>query len=169
MNNSGDAKTSFQMLLLNQQHIHENLKFADQKASGLIALNAALIGAIYPLARPHNQLSIWVGVFAFAMIAGIACSLCVIYPRGHRRRCEQGKQGIVDADRICQHPSMEAYASACANISDEELLKEARELIYHRSKINRKKYTFLRRSIWVSVVGWLGALILAGVVKWNGW
>ncbi len=49
MNNSIDAKDSITLLLANHQHIHENIKFADQKAMVFIALNTGLLGIIYPI------------------------------------------------------------------------------------------------------------------------
>lgn len=49
MNESIDAKDSMALLLTSQEHIHENIKFADQKAIALIGINGALLGVLYPL------------------------------------------------------------------------------------------------------------------------
>ena len=93
----------FAELLANQQHIHENIKFADQKAIVIIGINGGLLGAIYPIMAPGNWRSLVFGaIVSTTLSAGIGLAMTVIWPRGRRNK-ERGP-GIVDAARTGSTP-----------------------------------------------------------------
>jgi hypothetical protein len=55
LNNTIDEKNAFPLLLANHQHIHENIKFADQKAGFFVTLNGAALAFVYSLIKSANQ------------------------------------------------------------------------------------------------------------------
>lgn len=147
------------------QHIHENIKLADQKAIAFIGINGALLGVMYPLIQPHSPVTIVLGFLACLLLAiGIGFAVWVIKPRGESNEFRGG--GIVDSVRITQF-SLNQYLSRVKEIQDEELLTELRTFIYDRSIINGEKYRNLKVSLPFSAAGWLISLILAVVVKIN--
>jgi Family of unknown function (DUF5706) len=159
MNNEIDPHDSMHLLLVNQQQIHENIKFADQKALALIGIDAALLGVIYPLLTRSRCPMLVVGFAVCALLAaGIAFAVWVIKPRGERNRARG--PGVVDSTRVSLY-SERQFLERLRSISAADLLEEARIFIYDRSYIDSRKYTHLRTSLSVSAAGWLGALALA--------
>jgi len=93
MNDKLSANETLNLLLINQQHIHENIKFADQKATAFIGLNAALLGVIYKLIDLDisNPATVVFGSFACLSLAvGTGFAIWVIKPRGRRNK----KRGV---------------------------------------------------------------------------
>ncbi len=167
MNEGKDPKESVALLLANQQHIHENIKFADQKAAAFIGINGALLSVMYGMIvlDTPNPATVVFGSFACLSLAiGIGFAVWTIKPRGKRNK-DRGP-GVVDSARIWQF-SLEQYLFRMKEISDAELLKELRTFIYDRSVIDREKYEKLEVSLPFSAVGWLLSLITAVLVKMN--
>jgi hypothetical protein len=164
MNSTADPQNTFALLLANHQHVHENIKFADQKAGFFVTLDGALCAFVYSLAKPPDttlcSLSL---ILCFVLAVGIGLGIFVVWPRGSTNR-KRGP-GVVDADRAYQFGSEREFVGRCASITDEELLTETRTFLYDRSKINRLKYRYLRLAISVSAVGWFGSLVLAAWAK----
>lgn len=164
-NESLTTKDTLELLLINQQHIHENIKFADQKAAAFIGINGALLSVVYgmmslDLSNP--------AIVAFSLLAcmslaiGIGFAVWTIKPRGDKNK--QRGPGVIDSVRISQL-SLEQYIARLDVISDAELVKELRTFIYDRSVIDREKYEKLKVSIPFSAVGWLLSLFTAAMVK----
>lgn len=152
------------LLLLNHQHIHENIKFADQKALVFIAINTGLLSVVYPLIKIQDNVSTHIGFTACLILAlGIGMAVLVIAPRGYRN--ERRGTGVIDADRIYQFTDSSAYISRLSAISPDDLVQEVQTFLHDRSHINHLKYLFLRWSIGISSVGWLLALFLATWMK----
>jgi len=165
MNESIDAKDSVALLLTSQQQIHENIKFADQKAIALIGVNAALLGVLYSLITSAEPSTLFIGLIACLFLAtGIGFSIWVIKPRGENNY-KRGA-GIIDSIRIAQF-SLSDFLIQAELISNKDLLVELRTFIYDRAIIDREKYFFLKISLYISLTGWLISLILAGWVKLN--
>ncbi|AKH21835.1 Pycsar system effector family protein [Sedimenticola thiotaurini] len=163
MNQSIDPKDAVALLLANQQHIHENIKFADQKAVAFMGINGALLGVMYPLISPHSPITLALGSLACLLLAvGIGFAIWVIKPRGEPDECRGG--GVVDSVRISQF-SLDQYLTRIKQIPDEELLVELRTFIYDRAIIDREKYRNLKVSLPFSAFGWLMSLVLVVVVK----
>lgn len=167
VNEEIDSKDAVALLLLNQQHIHENIKFADQKAAAFIGINGALLSVIYGMIRldTSNPATVVFGSLACLSLAiGIGFAVWTIKPRGEQNK-ERGP-GVIDSARISQL-SLEQYLSRMKEISDADLLKELRTFIYDRSVIDREKYKKLNVSLPFSAAGWLLSLIAAVLVKMN--
>lgn len=163
MNESIDAKDSMALLLTSQEHIHENIKFADQKAVALIGINGALLGVLYPLIPATELKPLIAGLIVCILLAaGIGLATWVIRPRGEKNY-NRGA-GVIDSIRIAQF-SLDDFLSQAETISNKDLLLEIRTFIYDRAAIDRKKYFFLKFSLYISLTAWLASLILAGWIK----
>lgn len=147
-----------------QQHIHENIKFADQKAVQVIAIDMALIGAIYSITGTTDEhlLRTAVGVCAVLGV-GILFAVSVIRPRGEQN--EMRGSGVLDAIRIVKHHSVSDFLSECDSVSKRELLRQQRMFVFDRACIDRDKYRQLRRSLLFSTAGWLSAFGYAALAK----
>lgn len=166
MNDRPDAHQTLTLLLMNQQQIHENIKFADQKAAAITALNTALMGGIFGLAAPAQPGLTQLLLPALALLVlGIVTSVCVLWPRGGvgRRR----GRGLIDAGRIAQFSDASAFVAACRGAADGALLDEARTFVFDRATIDRRKYRWLRVSLVLSGIGWLLALAYAGCARFG--
>ncbi len=151
-------------LLSSHQHIHENIKFADQKAIVIIGLNVGLLGTVYQLLKPDAGSSTLFGVSVCCILAiGTALGIMVIRPRGNRNKSRGA--GIVDAARIGQYDRAEDFRDAYLNASDAEITKQTLIFIHDRAHIDRRKYLWLRGSLYVSTLGWIAALLFALWVK----
>jgi hypothetical protein len=165
MHDAIDHQDAIELLLLNHQQIHENIKFADQKASALIAANGALLALTYSLIDQKVPFSLSIG-FPLCLLLAVAIGLSfwVVKPRGERNR-KRGP-GVVDSIRICLY-SLEAYKARLSDISTDELLDELRTFIHDRAWIDARKYLFLRRSLIASAIGWITALMFAAWSKFQ--
>jgi hypothetical protein len=153
-------------LQTNQQQIHENIKFADSKAGAVIAANGALLAATYA-AIPANVKDQPTTVFAalvvsFFLAIGTGFGFGVIWPRGQLNRARG--PGVIDSARINLYGHDE-FLQQGKDITDEQLIKQMYSLIYDRAHIDQRKYLFLRISLFISVFGWLSALLFAVWVK----
>jgi hypothetical protein len=145
--------------LQTQQHIHENIKFADTKAAQLIAIDGALLGALYAIADWANVVLLGFGLLATASLAlAIAASFKAVWPRGEENM--RRGEGVVDAIRIRLFPEV-AFMERSAMISHAELLDELREFVYDRSCIDHAKYHWLQISFRLSCMGWIVAFVVA--------
>jgi hypothetical protein len=158
MNDALENRETLELLLLGQQHIHENIKFADQKAGAIIGINMALLSAIYALIDQSRPFTIpFGGYVALVLAAAIAVAVGVIWPRGSISRARG--PGVVDAGRISRYLTLEAYLARASSIPTAALISELRTFIYDRACIDAKKYSFLRVSLLLSSVGWSLAFV----------
>ena len=147
-----------------QQQIHENIKFADTKAVQVVAINVALIGALYAIAEriPHSWRAAALCV-AVILGVGVFFAVSVIRPRGERNRARG--PGVIDAIRISLFDAEAPFTSRLASMSPQELLSELQLFVYDRAYIDRVKYEHLRWSIGLSAVAWVLAFALAAGVR----
>jgi hypothetical protein len=163
MNQEINAKDSLELLLMNHQHIHENIKFADQKASAIIAANGALLALSYSLIQPSVKFTLFMGFFVCLVLAiSIAIAFLVIKPRSHIKK--QENFSIFDPKCIARY-KLEDYQNRMNEISTKDLLVELRKFIYDRACIDNQKYIFLRLSLFVSAIGWGLSIFFATSVK----
>lgn len=155
---SDKENTTLTFLLQTQQHIHENIKFADTKAAQVIGINVALIGVLYAIDEwSATRLQIVAFCVALWLSVGVLYGVSVVRPRGEQN--ERRGRGVVDAIRIAQFDE-QAFMARSSDISTDELMTELRLFIYDRACIDRAKYEQLRMSIRISVIGWLLAFAL---------
>ena len=156
-------RASIELLLANHQLVHENIKFADQKASILITLNGGLIAGVYALIDASIPRAPFLGFTVCVLLAvAIGFALWVIRPRGseHRHR----GPGVIDAIRISLY-TFEDFKARVSTISRADLVGELQAFLYDRARIDERKYRFVRYSLAVSAIGWLGALSFAAWIK----
>ena len=159
MNDTLPTHDSMMSLLANHQHIHENIKFADQKAVILITINSGLLSIIFSIFNEKSFLISFGIIVCVVLILAIGFAVYVIWPRRGWifRKYQKLGPGVVDPDRIRRY-SVDEYTLACAQITDEDLLKQLREFVYVRSTVNSRKYRFLEIAIYISTIGWVGGL-----------
>jgi PHP family Zn ribbon phosphoesterase len=144
-----------QYFLETHAHIHENIKLADSKALVIIAINSGIIAGlnllgIFDKGRPEL---LAIGVVAFLFVAGaVILSVFVVKPRVEV--VSEGL-GLSDPIKIARYTNCEKYIADIQKGNDERLLNDLATLIYDRSEINRRKYHWLIRVVYISLVGWL--------------
>lgn len=167
MQDTMTASDALALLMQNQQHIHENIKFADQKATAFITINSALLGVIQtfvPLRLDHPVTTAFGALAGLFLALGIAFSVWTIKPRGKQN--EERGAGVIDSVRIAQQP-LDTYLARIRAISDTDLLDELRTFIYDRAVIDREKYKALALALPLSAVGWALSLVATLLVKMN--
>jgi len=159
-----DKKDSIELLLLNHQQIHENIKFADQKAGAVIAADTAVLALTYSQIEPAKLSHLFILGVLVCLILSIAIGLAffVVRPRGEKNR-EIGA-GFVDSIRISLY-SHDQFQAKLSQLDLGDLLGEVQTLVYDRAHIDQRKYFYLRVSLIVSLVGWTVALLLAFWLK----
>jgi hypothetical protein len=163
MNNKMEQKDVIQFLLMNHQHIHENIKFADQKASALIAVNSGLLALTYSLIQSKIKTTIFLGfTVSFFLAIAIAFSFWVIKPRGGLSKDKDF--GVIDPKRIAKY-KLEEYLNAMNQLSIEEFMIELKIFIYDRAFIDEQKYYFLKFALIFSFMGWILNLLFAIFIK----
>lgn len=85
MKNCFSRSDSVELLLQNQQHIHENIKFADQKAAAVIGANTALLALVYSLIDNKDLCALSLGFLCCSLLTSSAgLAFLVVKPRGER-------------------------------------------------------------------------------------
>lgn len=165
MHTSNQGSFRADLLLMNHQHIHENIKLADQKATGLVVANGAILTLIYPLiGQSPAQFFLWSGLFVCLLTAAATgASFLVAYPRGDKAS-EVLYHGVIDPKRIALF-KQRAYQDKVASIESEDLIRELSEFIHDRALIDKKKYAILRGAFRLSALSWILALLYAALVK----
>lgn len=155
-------QASLGFLQVNQQQIHENIKFADQKAGAVLGFNAALLGGIYTIKVPPQSLYA-LGFVGLVLAVGILLAFCVIWPRGGHNAARGA--GVIDAIRIARLTDAE-YKEKLNATTATALVVEMEEFVFDRARIDITKYRLLRCSLAVSAGGWSLAFIYAGWTRY---
>ena len=141
-------------LLATQQHIHENIKFADLKAVAITAINSGIIAGLHLLdvfskSKPEI-LTVAIVAFLF-MATAIVLSVLVLKPR--IEEIYEGV-GLCDPIRIARHNERKKFIDAINSIDESSLISDVSILVFDRSVINRAKYYCLTRVVYISFIGW---------------
>lgn len=124
-------KPKIELLLEQEELIHKNIRFADQKATILLTINGALLFSIIS-AKPDLQ-GLWLFLFCgvcFGLLISILICFWIIIPRGE---------------------SLEFNA--------ESFEKKLEELVQDRAKINTDKYRWLHRLVPLCMFVWFASFI----------
>jgi hypothetical protein len=142
-------------------YLTDNIKFADQKAGLLIAVDGLLVRAavelfnsagvrfesLFNFSLSIGHISVIVGTGS--LIIGVILSLAVVFPR----RAGAVKKGFVFWESIAQYPSASEYVQDVMIAADDELDRKMAEQQYFVSKTATRKYHMLRRAFWASCIG----------------
>ncbi|WP_432798470.1 Pycsar system effector family protein [Poriferisphaera sp. WC338] len=160
--NKQTTQENINLALTIHQHIHDNIKFADQKALFLTVLNTALLGYIWSLTAVVHTPLFYTKLFVCGALAlAIGFAVWTVRPRGDRPT--NSTPGLVNPNRIVMHKKFTDYQTELNAASKNDVLIHLQELIYDRSNTNQKKYDSLRISLNISALGWIGGL---GIVVW---
>ncbi|MCB5215029.1 hypothetical protein LHL18_16265 [Rheinheimera aquimaris] len=163
MNKDIQQRDLIEFQFLNEQQIHENIKFADQKAVQIIAINGVLLGFLFQQFKIEEMQGNWIAFVLCALfIGGIGAALLVIKPRGIIGR-KRGA-GVIDSSRIAQS-DLTDYLQRLSTIKTAEFIEELRIFVYDRATIDQQKYKFLRISIYISFLAWVCSIAFFGWVK----
>jgi hypothetical protein len=157
-----DTNERFMVLVECQHDIHENIKFADQKAAAIIGINTLLLGIVFDRATKISAGSCrgyGLVVCILLLIIGIGFGVSVIRPRG--RRSYRRGEGLVDPNRIAQHDNVDDYHSNWQRAPNDDVIKELCIHIYDRSSVNKAKYSWLGACLCISLLGWIASLVVA--------
>lgn len=169
-----DLMNTINYLFETQSHIHENIRFADQKAGATIGLNLAVFTALAngQVILPLLPEPIWAaaqigtGVLLF-LSTGV--SAWVVYPRGAKAHHE-----LPDGFGDCAVPEkiqkkwkhVEDFTRAFAGFSAQEptvpdqLVKDLAALVWVRARINERKYRRLKFAMGIAFLSWASAAFL---------
>lgn len=151
--------------------ITNNIRLADQKAFGLIAINSTIIGVLYNtfdnLATQSLRLPTYL-LIALVIILGIAVGIgvWVIFPRGFRNKNNSPDGNMVLLPKIHrQHETPAEYAERMKYLDEPNVIEQYSHLIFSRAQTNDCKYHALRCCIIVSFLGWVGSILFLGWYK----
>ncbi len=148
-------------------YINEYIRFADSKAGFCVALDAAVMGALYT-AGTHTQfmtapplqwtLLAWISFAAFAaLFASIVLAVSAVRPR----LWIQSTKGLIFWDSITKHGNPDAFTNAVVSEPVPELDTHLAHHLYSLSTVCRRKYKYVNVSIVTGVLGGiLGAIAL---------
>ena len=142
----------------------ENIKFADQKASIILALNSSIAGAAYAIGVFKGSPIEWhmISITGFLCLAlAILSCVWVIFPRP---RAHKLGKGLCHPQRVMLHNGKDEFHNHLVNASEEELLRSITDLVYEASRINNAKYRALISSITISATSWV-FLALSAVIS----
>jgi hypothetical protein len=147
--------------------IFENIKFADQKASILLALNSSIAGGAYAVGLIKQKPIQWTAttIVEFVLIAcAVAACVWVTVPRP---RTYRGGKGLFHPQQILLHASAKDFHDAWVGVSEDDLLLEATALVYEAARIYEAKFRALVVGIWLSIAAWmlLGWLAFQAIVR----
>ena len=143
--------------------IQQNIQFADQKAQTLIAINSAIVGALYATTLLENfSVSEVLGAIAASVlvIAVLAC-VAVLLPRGFLLQGE-----LSNPTQFGGRPP-ERYSAVLFPTTDEEKLSDLAAFVASLATVSRKKYQHVQIAVGISAIGWLiaGIWVLFGTIS----
>jgi hypothetical protein len=150
------------------RYTNEYIRFADTKAAFIAGVDAALIGTAISsslfdscLHRPpcHWSVALWLGIGGIIPLS-ISIAFCVltIIPR----LWHNATHGFIYWDSVIAHGSPKKFGDAFTALSSDGMTSELTNHIYVLGTIAKKKYGFVRKAIWSSVVG----CVLTGMAVW---
>lgn len=151
-------------LLHTHTHVLENIKLADQKATAFIAIDSAIIAALFGakllILNPADIWLTWLSVMTFVLLgAAVALGGFVIWPRGEKIADRADGGDLAVPSKIARlHKTPVELASAVSDATTKSELKtQLAALVLVRSRINDKKYFWLKGSVVLSALGLLSA------------
>jgi hypothetical protein len=159
-------------LFQTQTHIHENIKFADQKAAAFITLNSGVVGALYAgnlfLPRGADPAVVKSSFLAFSfLLISIGLFGVVLWPYGVglQEKLDPEWSDLAVPEKITDNRK-DAFIrifvpeDGSTPKLDDRLTGNLCAFVHTRSEINNRKYEWLKYSIKVAYVGWFTAVLL---------
>ena len=145
-----------------QTHLHvlEDIKLADQKATAFVAIDSAIMAALYGaklfIYDPSNPLLTALSLATFALLAlGVSLGCFVLWPRGETiaHRTSGGELAI--PSKIRKHVDSNEYCAEVikATTTPGALAEQLASITWVRSEIGGKKYKYLKLSVVASGLG----------------
>lgn len=143
------------------KYIREQIRHADTKAVFFFGASTAILAFLHNFGastRWLKPISTWnvvdtvtfVGMLALA-IGALAAAWTVI------PRLPGSRRGLLYFNAIAEHDSSAEYADEVQHATEQSLLNEKAKHCYILAGVCREKYTCLRTSLWLSIVGLAGA------------
>lgn len=144
-----------------QSHIHENIKFADQKATAFFAINSTVLASLFSadlfIYQNHSiELQVFSAITFAVLASAIFLASMVLKPRGveMHREVENGECAI--PEKIAAQTLSDFKERFHPNDSEleQKIVADMCSLVHVRSRVNDKKYEWLKRSIKMSFLAW---------------
>ncbi|MBC2607525.1 hypothetical protein [Pelagicoccus albus] len=158
---SEPIKDKYLLLLDTAANTYENIKFADTKATVLLAIYSAFLGfAGKKLAEDGlNHFSqmdvpeILLVISLLILAAGIICLIFTIWPRAKVHM--DNHKGFLHADRISEFDDVREFSNYIDGdtLTEKEIKKQIVDLAWGRANSNRKKYDFLKIAMVLGISG----------------
>ena len=138
-------------------HLSELVKFADHKALVLLGILGFLTGHLMTKLFQLRKEEYTITGIVFCLLACISClvalgfAIKVVYPRLKYKNTQKQK-GFVYWAEILQNPSLESFRENFFHITEDEVLENFCNELYHVADINKKKYYALQKSFIMSVM-----------------
>jgi len=170
--NDSDTDTTDHLFLISNQ-IHDNIKFADQKAAFFSVINIALLGYLWTLdidpaldGHEHAAACYWCFLSAkffccLCVAIAVFCSVLTIVPRGNEAPPGVTK-GIVDPVRIILYGGKKENWETRQICADkmlrahriDDINKYLAMLVLNRSHTNAAKYYWVKLCFIISSLTW---------------
>ncbi|NUM33918.1 MAG: hypothetical protein HUU50_05210 [Candidatus Brocadiae bacterium] len=138
-------------------HLSELVKFADHKALVLLGilgfLSGHLLTKLFAL-RKEEYSSAGIALCLLAVIcclAALGFAIKVVYPRLKYKSIQKSK-GFVYWAEILANPTPESFRDNFFNITQDEVLENFSNELYHVANINKQKYQALQKSFIMAVM-----------------
>lgn len=159
MNNEGFApmrrsSAPLDLATLLFDFLSRQIELADLKASGSMALAAAVLGLL--LTAPEGESRVlWLSyVSRAAMCLSLAAALAVFFPRRERRA-----QGLLFWEDVLVHASGSDYAARFLSLCEEKSAGELAKQNYILCQLVQRKYFWVRLSLLTLLAGLVPALL----------
>jgi hypothetical protein len=144
-------------------YINDYIKFADQKAGFIFAINAALLGYLFKvkayllwLKKPSSwaPLEIICILGMVLLSVGLIFSSAVVVPSLRKTH-----KGIVFFRSVSEYANASSYASDVLGSTSSHLVREVLEHAYDLSRICNSKYQKLVVATWSTSIGVISAVL----------
>ncbi len=138
-------------------HLSELVKFADHKALVLLGILGFLAGHLLTKLFALKKVDYSNAGIALCLLAAVSCIIAlgfaikVVYPRLKYKNVQKSK-GFVYWAEILENPTPESFRNNFLNLTEEEVLENFSNELYHVADINKKKYHALQKSFMMAVV-----------------
>lgn len=151
-------------LLHTHTHVLENIKLADQKATAFIAIDSAIISALFGAKLLIlNPSDIWLTLLSITTFVLLGCAIAVggfvIWPRVEKiaDRADGGNLAFPSKITRLHKTPVDLAQEVSKAIMNSELQNELAALVLVRARINNEKYVWLERCVVLSAFGFLCA------------
>ncbi len=157
-----DSGFLLSFLTSRESWIQQNIQFADQKAQILIAIDSAIVGALYStgLLEDFSAPEVLGATATSILVIAVLACVMVLVPRGTLLKGELSNS--IEFGRW----SSKKYSDRLITASDQEVLADLSAFVTSLAAICSRKYRYIPIAVRLSAAGWLiaGIWVLSGAL-----